>query len=214
METQYIHCEVGTPLFNIIKIISMLKVLKCCLDHCGYFINQFICAMLTLRVVCWPKMGFPRNALVNIHICYVLNRLPVRSRSFLLILKMGNEMLVSIVTTDLSIYLSIYLSVCLSVHVWLYSPLLDLGRFFRFLIHTQRATQTQNKGTQTSMPRVRFEPTIPASERPKTVHELDRAPLWSALQQITWFNFRNAWYIKCTWEEGGGGGGMMYHLVA
>jgi hypothetical protein len=36
-------------------------------------------------------------------------------------------------------------------------------------------TQTQNKRTQTSMPRVVFEPTIPAFEREKTVHALDRA---------------------------------------
>jgi hypothetical protein len=38
-------------------------------------------------------------------------------------------------------YLSIYLSICLSIHLsvclWLYSPLLDLGRFFSFLIYTQ-----------------------------------------------------------------------------
>jgi hypothetical protein len=37
-----------------------------------------------------------------------------------------------------------------------------------------RATQTQNKRTQTSMPRAGFEPTIPAFERAKTVHSLDR----------------------------------------
>jgi hypothetical protein len=36
-------------------------------------------------------------------------------------------------------------------------------------------TQTQNKRKQTSMPREGFEPTIPASERTKTVHALDRA---------------------------------------
>jgi hypothetical protein len=36
-------------------------------------------------------------------------------------------------------------------------------------------TQTQNRRKQTSMPRVRFEPTIPAFERAKTVHALDRA---------------------------------------
>jgi hypothetical protein len=36
-------------------------------------------------------------------------------------------------------------------------------------------TQTQNKHKQTSMPRVGFEPTIPAFERAKTVHALDRA---------------------------------------
>jgi hypothetical protein len=34
-------------------------------------------------------------------------------------------------------------------------------------------TQTQNKHRQTSMPRVGFEPTIPAFERAKTVHALD-----------------------------------------
>jgi hypothetical protein len=38
-----------------------------------------------------------------------------------------------------------------------------------------RATQTQNKRTQTSMPQVGFEPTIPVFERAKTVHALDRA---------------------------------------
>jgi hypothetical protein len=36
-------------------------------------------------------------------------------------------------------------------------------------------TQTQNNHRQTSMPRVGFEPTIPAFERAKTVHALDRA---------------------------------------
>jgi hypothetical protein len=36
-------------------------------------------------------------------------------------------------------------------------------------------TQTQNKRTQTSMPRVGFEPTTPVFERAKTVHALDRA---------------------------------------
>jgi hypothetical protein len=38
-----------------------------------------------------------------------------------------------------------------------------------------RITQTQNKHTQTSMPRVVFEPTFPAFEQAKTVHALDRA---------------------------------------
>jgi hypothetical protein len=40
---------------------------------------------------------------------------------------------------------------------------------------THRSTQTQNKGKQTSMPRVGFEFTIPVFERAKTVHALDRA---------------------------------------
>jgi hypothetical protein len=40
---------------------------------------------------------------------------------------------------------------------------------------THRTTQRQNKRTQTSMPRVGFDPTIIAFERTKTVHALDRA---------------------------------------
>jgi hypothetical protein len=83
--------------------------------------------------------------------------------------------------------------------LWLYSPLLGLGRFFSFLIlytigrfpwtgdqpvsrpvPTQRTTQTQNKRRQTSMPRVKFQPMIPAFEPAKTFHALDRAALWSA----------------------------------
>jgi hypothetical protein len=71
--------------------------------------------------------------------------------------------------------LSLYLSLC--------------GRFFKFLnlytvcrtpwtggqsvarpLPTHRTTQTQ-----TSMPRVEFEPTIPVFEREKTFHALDRA---------------------------------------
>jgi hypothetical protein len=67
----------------------------------------------------------------------------------------------------------------------LQSFLLDLGRFFSFLIlyivgllrrgsaRRKAATYTQNKRTQTSMPWVGFEPTIPAFERAKTVHALD-----------------------------------------
>jgi hypothetical protein len=38
-----------------------------------------------------------------------------------------------------------------------------------------RTTQTQNKRTQTSMPQVGFEPTVPVFERAKTVHALDHA---------------------------------------
>jgi hypothetical protein len=40
---------------------------------------------------------------------------------------------------------------------------------------THRTTQTQNKRTQTSMPQVGFEPTIPVFEPTKTVHALARA---------------------------------------
>jgi hypothetical protein len=71
------------------------------------------------------------------------------------------------------------------------SFLLDLGPFFSFLIlytvgrtpwaedqpiikplPTHKTTQTQKR--QISMPRIGFEPTIPAFGRVKTVHALDR----------------------------------------
>jgi hypothetical protein len=39
---------------------------------------------------------------------------------------------------------------------------------------TRRTTQAKNKRTQTSMPRVGIEPTIPVVERANTVHDLDR----------------------------------------
>jgi hypothetical protein len=81
---------------------------------------------------------------------------------------------------------------CLSIYGS--TALLDLGRFFSFLIlytvgrtlwtgdqpvarplSTQSTTPTHNKHTQTSMPLVGFEPTIPVIQRAKTVHALDRA---------------------------------------
>jgi hypothetical protein len=84
-------------------------------------------------------------------------------------------------TWDLSIYLSIYLSMALQ-------PFVGLGRSVSFLIlytvgrtpwtweqsvasplPTHRTTRTYNKRTQTSMPRVGFEPTSPAFERAKTI---------------------------------------------
>jgi hypothetical protein len=45
---------------------------------------------------------------------------------------------------------------------------------------THRTKQTQNKRTETSMPRVWFEPTIPLFERVKTAR-----PLWSAAGNIS-----------------------------
>jgi hypothetical protein len=72
--------------------------------------------------------------------------------------------------------------------LWLYSPSLDLGHIFSFLIfkrsvglrgrgdepvaHTEQ--HKQNKCKQTSMPRVGFEPMIPAFEWAKTVHASGR----------------------------------------
>jgi hypothetical protein len=97
--------------------------------------------------------------------------------------------------TTTTIYLSTYLRIYGSPVL-----LLDLGRFFNFIIlytvgrtpwtgvqpvarplPAHRTLQTQNKRTQTSMPWVGFELTIPTFKRAKTFHALDRErPLWSA----------------------------------
>jgi hypothetical protein len=99
--------------------------------------------------------------------------------------------------TYLSIYLSIHLSIYPSIYLSIHGStvfLLDLGGLFSFLIlytvctthrtgdqpvarplNADRTAQTQNKRTQTSMPRVRFEPTIPVFERAKTFRALDLA---------------------------------------
>jgi hypothetical protein len=90
------------------------------------------------------------------------------------------------------ISLSIYLSVCLSKPTYLpiygSTAFVHLGRFFSFIILTQSvglldggsgrlkaSAYTQNKRTQTSMPRVGFQPTIPVFELAKTIHALDSA---------------------------------------
>jgi hypothetical protein len=88
-----------------------------------------------------------------------------------------------------------YIPYCLSLFLslWLYSPL-NLCRFFSFLtlytvgrtpwtgdqavartLPTHITTQTHNKCTQISMPRVKFKPTTPVFEWEKMVHALDRA---------------------------------------
>jgi hypothetical protein len=43
------------------------------------------------------------------------------------------------------------------------------------LLPAHGTAQTQNKRTQTSIPSIGFEPTIPVIERVKTVHALDSA---------------------------------------
>jgi hypothetical protein len=80
--------------------------------------------------------------------------------------------------------------------------MLDLGRFFSFLIlytvsrtawtgdqpvarplHTHRTTQTKNKRTQTYVPWVGFELTILVFERAQTVRVLNRAATLIILQR-------------------------------
>jgi hypothetical protein len=78
----------------------------------------------------------------------------------------------------------IYLGINIFYSITALQPFVELYPIFRFLIlytfgttpwtgdqlisrplSTRRTTRTRNKHTQTSMPRVRFEPMIPASER-------------------------------------------------
>jgi hypothetical protein len=90
------------------------------------------------------------------------------------------------------------------IFLWIYSRLLDVGRFFSYLIlyiagrtpwavprrylHTER--HKQNKCTQISMHWVAFEPTIPAFKRPKSVHDLD-----GAVTVIGFFCVIASWYL-------------------
>jgi hypothetical protein len=90
-----------------------------------------------------------------------------------------------------------YLSVCLSIYLPIYlsmalQPFIGLRPLFSFLVFytvdtiywtgdqpaarllsAHRTAQTQNKGTEISMPREGNEPVIPVSEREKAVHALD-----------------------------------------
>jgi hypothetical protein len=101
----------------------------------------------------------------------------------------------------------------------IYSPFLDLGRFFSFFIPytvgrtpwtrdqsvarplpTHRTTQTQNKRIQTSMPRLGFERTTSVFQRAKTVHTSDHAgPLWSPPLMNTISNF-TLFYATMRWR--------------
>jgi hypothetical protein len=94
------------------------------------------------------------------------------------------------------------LSISLSVCLWLYStcgswPLFQFLNLYKVgrtpwtgdqpvarPLPTHKTTQTQNKCTQTSMPLVGFEPTIPAFERAKAVHGLDHAATVIGLSSV------------------------------
>jgi hypothetical protein len=67
-------------------------------------------------------------------------------------------------------------------------------------LSTRRTTQTQNKCTQTSMPRVGFEPTIPVFEQEKTVHASDRAATVIGGYKHSVRNARNYQVRLSVWE--------------
>jgi hypothetical protein len=59
------------------------------------------------------------------------------------------------------------------------------------------ATYTQNKRTQTSMPGVGFEPTIPVFEREKTVHVLDQTATVIAMTTLYEINLFEYYCKRC-----------------
>jgi hypothetical protein len=87
-------------------------------------------------------------------------------------------------------YLFIYLLLYSPCGPWPLFQFLSLYRVSRTLwtgdkpvarpLPTHRATLTQNKCRQTSMPRVGFEPTIPVFERAKKFQPYTARSLWSA----------------------------------
>jgi hypothetical protein len=64
------------------------------------------------------------------------------------------------------------------------------------LLPTQRTTQRQNKCTETSMPQVEFELTIPVFEWAKTVLALDRAATVIGINFISKKNIYNSFKVK------------------
>jgi hypothetical protein len=54
---------------------------------------------------------------------------------------------------------------------------------------THRTTQTQNKCTQTTMPRVGLEPTMPMFEQAKSVHDFDRTATVKGWNNFTFILF-------------------------
>jgi hypothetical protein len=102
--------------------------------------------------------------------------------------------------TDMHTYYIIYLSIHPYIHPWLCNPMLDLGRFFGFLkfytVGRDRTAQKQNKRTQTSVPRVGFEPTIPVLQRARAVHASDggRGHCDRQIRSYACCKYRQGWY--------------------
>jgi hypothetical protein len=112
----------------------------------------------------------------------------------------------------LSIYLSIYLYSCCShlehrtfmkrfVSLQFLNLRQSVGPLGRGISPSQgrylhRTTQTKNKRRKTSMPWVRFEPTIPVFERAKSFHALDPAATVIGKKCIRRYNF---WW-ETDWE--------------
>jgi hypothetical protein len=98
-----------------------------------------------------------------------------------------------------------FIYVCLSAYLStrMYIPLLDLGHFFSFLIFFTQSvggispsqgrsghrTEQTRKCTQTSMPQVGFELTIPVFQRTNTFHALARAATLIGTVFVSWVSY-------------------------
>jgi hypothetical protein len=127
----------------------------------------------------------------------------------------------------LSSVLCIHSPYCLllftSIYLWLYSPLLNLGHFFSLLMlytvsrtswmrdqpFTRPPPTHRTTHTQTTMPWVASEPTIPVFERAKTVHALDCAATVIGITdhiitlncELKWCKLRSSKYSSLSWNQ-------------
>jgi hypothetical protein len=83
---------------------------------------------------------------------------------------------------------------------WAYIQSVGLFGWGNSPLPTHRTTQTQNKCTHTSMPRVGFELTIPVFERAKTVNALDRAATVIGSRNIA-VNISESGKYLINWEK-------------
>jgi hypothetical protein len=133
------------------------------------------------------------NELIIIDVLTVTKKKRITLRATSAIQQTSQETIYHDSITKYQVARGIQLHCGLFFSLWPYSPL-DLGHFLSFLIlyvvgrthwtgdqliarplPSHRTTQTQNKGKQTSMPWVGFEPTTTVSERAKTAHTIDPA---------------------------------------
>jgi hypothetical protein len=160
----YIGC-LSPPLFDHLRMMSIIQYLHWVKLTCTCTGVRTLCRSLTVR----------KGNILRPFQNKVMRRIfgPTRKEEIAGCIKLRND----------------ELHIMYSFLFWLYSPLLRPRRFFSFLIlytvgrtpctgdqpvarslPIHKITQTQNKRTQTSMPRVGFEPTTTVFERTKTVY--------------------------------------------
>jgi hypothetical protein len=116
---------------------------------------------------------------------------------------------------NLTLRVTIITAYSQSIYLWLNNPFVGPWSLFSFFIHTQSVrllrrgispwqatTYTQNKRTQTSMPSVGFEPTIPAFELAKRVHASSHAANVMGPTHNHYYKNLHLW-LCCPWHTEG-----------